>query len=313
MATLVAVDGDYLNRALKKKAYTLQSVDKDTADVTENPRLRVDFSRLADLLSHPAGKKTEDEVFLNYYTDFLKPDPLERGSMGRVSKYWGERGWGFIAGTDGKSYFFHNQDIVNRRDLRIGAEDRYPHPSSKQFEDRILGKIVSFNPTENEGRSKADSVRIEQGSSVEKYFRLRREPFLAMLQETGYNIVRCEPTYQITKAKDKSVDCSIYFDALRELHDETDTFVLVSDDSVFAKLVQGLREDGIQVVLVAFKSKATESLGKLADRVVFLDERLDEIRLDHLDEVSGNNEGSSVLEDEEPAPDAWAYGSAAGD
>lgn len=283
MTTLIAIDGDYLNRALKKKAIALQSSGRDLPESSGNPRLRVDFAKLADFLAAPADRKNREDVLLHYYIDFPKPDASDRAMMGRVYSYFSDRGWGFISGIDGKSYFFHNQDLLNRRDLRIGTEERYPHPSTPEFRNRLIGKIVSFSPGENDGKSKADAVRIEQGPAIDKFFRLRREPFLTMLQDTGYKIIRCESVQPLSKAKDKSVDCEIYFDAMREVHDENDRFILVSDDPVFTRLIRGLREDGIEVSLIAFKSRGSEELSKHVDRRIFLDDKLEEIQLEYDD------------------------------
>lgn len=298
--TLIAVDGDYLNRALRKKAQRLQNTGKELPENCGRPRLRVDFAKLAKLLSETSTSSASHEILLNYYTDSLPPNEADQ-SMGRVSQYWPNRGWGFIAAPDGKSYFFHNQDVVNKRDLRLSSEDRFPHPSHPEFAKRIRSQVVSFTPTDNEGKLKAENVRLEQGAAVDKYFRLRREPFLSMLGESGYNIVRCKPSQPITKAKDKSVDCRIVLDAVRELQDSQDRFVLVSDDLVFTELLRSLHEDEIPITLVAFQSRAADELGKLADRVVILDDRLDEIQLEYEDQ--------GETEDEQD-PDKLAYAQA---
>jgi uncharacterized LabA/DUF88 family protein len=276
MATLIAIDGDYLNRALRKKAQNLSSDDFEN---TGKPRIRIDFAKFADLLADPLDRFHED-LILNYYTSQRKVDADDEVTMGRVNKYWHDRGYGFIGGADGKSYFFHNKDVINKRDLRVRREDRYPHPTTPAFSKRIIRKVVSFKAIENEEKLKAIDVRVEKGGAVDRYYRLRREPFLQMLADTGYNIVRCHgSTYQ--KGKDKNVDCRIYFDAMRELQDGEDRLVLVSDDPVFTDLVSGLQEDEVITTVAVFEGKSSEALRKLTDSVLILDDYLSEIEFEY--------------------------------
>ena len=106
MTTLIAVDGDYLNRALHNKARLLK---KDLPKSMGKPRLRIDFESLGVLLAKPSSID-DKSLRLNYYADALIPSDNDR-KVGRVNKYWHDRGWGFIAAPDGESYFFHHQDI----------------------------------------------------------------------------------------------------------------------------------------------------------------------------------------------------------
>lgn len=277
MVTLIAIDGDYLNRALRKKAQSLAKIGEGLPETVGKPRLRIDYTKLANLLADPLDHFHED-VILNYYTTQQKTDSDKL--MGRVAKYWPERGYGFISGVNGISYFFHNRDIVNKRELRIKREERYPHPTSREFLKRIKGKIVTFDAEENEGKHRALDVHIERGNAVDKFYQLRKEPFLAMLEGAGYSIIRCHGTSS-RKGKDKDVGCRIYYDAMRELQDSEDRLVLVSDDPVFSDLISGLQEDEVRTIVAAFDSRRSEELASNADDMLSLDSHLDDIQFEY--------------------------------
>jgi uncharacterized LabA/DUF88 family protein len=281
MTTLIAVDGDYLNRALRSKALSMQDDGKELPESGGKPRLRIDFERFAELLSDPYDLQHED-VILNYYTDEIKID--DEKIIGRVTKYWSDRGYGFIAGVDGTSFFFHNKDVLNKGLLRKSGEKKYPHPSSHEFANRIRGKVVSFKIVEGEdaNNEKAVSIYIEKGSVVDKFYELRREPFLAMLEETGYTIARCTSGGSCEcKGKNKIVDCRIYLDAMRELAEEEDRLVLVSDDHVFKDLIEALQEDGILTTVALFRGKDEDLLCETANNFIMIDDHLSSIQFEY--------------------------------
>src|SRR5690606_15212053 len=107
----IAIDGDYLNQALRKKALVLSKADDTSVEIQNGrPRLRIDYERLADLLRESSAQSGDNgNILLNYYTERMRPLPDGQTLMGKVNKYWPERTWGFITATDGKSYFFHQQ------------------------------------------------------------------------------------------------------------------------------------------------------------------------------------------------------------
>jgi len=277
VVTLIAIDGDYLNRALRKKA---QNSSHDM-ELSGKPRIRIDYSKFADLLSDRLTCSSDcDDVILNYYTNQRKVDVNDDLIMGRINKYWHERGYGFIGGVDGESYFFHNRDITNKRDLRSAREDRYPHPTTSAFTKCIIRKVVSFRPVENEEKLKAVEVKIEKGGGIDRYYSLRREPFLKMLSDTGYNIIRCHSNGH-QKGKDKKVDCRIYYDAMRELQDSEDHLILVSDDLVFDDLICGLQEDEVTTTIAVFEGKSSKSIRDLTDNILIIDDYLSEIEFEY--------------------------------
>lgn len=299
MTTLIAVDGDYLNRALHSKARLLNKKGEDLPKNMGKPRLRIDFESLASLLAKPLGVDSSD-LLLNYYADALIPGEAGR-KVGRINKYWHDRGWGFIAappqpdsGLDAESYFFHHQDIANKSSLRNSDEKKYPQPSTPEFTSRIRGKIVSYKVIYNDGREKASDVRLEQGAAVERYYQLRKESFLRMLEESGYELVRCSVPDGHTQGKSKTIDCMIYYDALRELQDEQDRFVLVSDDPVFGTLLRGLDEDGVLTTVAGFKSSKLANLAEHAAHALVLDSHLKQLQLDYEDEVAEKKATSLV-------------------
>jgi len=272
MATLIAVDGYSLNYGLQKVAQTMRSEER-------RPRFRIDHQRLAEVLAKP---DTPNTVSLRFYTD----DPIisddKQRPMGKVVKYFGNKGYGFIVGVDGQSYFFHHNEITNKRNLCAGREDRYPHPLSQDFRERILNKIVSFNPLPNvDGRLKAEVVTVELSEkAIDKYYQLRRQPFLEMLEDSGYKLVRCRsPHYP---GKSKSIDCRITLDAICEM-EKGDRLVLVSDDPVFIEMAEKLLAKGISVTIVVFKvarsSEIIDVIQKLGGSLLFLDDYLSEIEL----------------------------------
>ena len=101
-----------------------------------------------------------------------------------------------------------------------------------------------------------------------------------MLATHGYNIVRCRPSHNSGKAK--SIDVQIVLDASWEIADE-DTFVLLSDDVIFAELIIRLRDADTNVVLVTFDSPSSQELRDITQaeggQVVLLDDHLDELEL----------------------------------
>ena len=278
MATLIAVDGHSLNTGLQRIA---QDRNKDRNQ--PHSRFRIDHGELAEFLT---GLSTthlgnEEDLSLNFYTDNEKTNNGSK-AMGKVVKFFSAKGYGFISATDGNSYFFHNNEVINKRALCEGREERYPHPTSQDFQKRIIGKVVTFNPTTSEDdRTRAEEVRIELGArSLDQFYRLRREPFLEMLADHGYQIVRCRPSYHSGKAK--SIDVKICMDASWDLADE-DTFILLSDDPIFSDLVTKLTDSDINVILVTFNTPGSEELRNVISeqggRVVLLNDYLNDLEL----------------------------------
>ncbi len=281
MTVLVAVDGHSLNLGLQKVAQNRKD---------GNSRFRIDHELLAEFLLEQAGVDLETKVAdwpLRFYTDNQKVTDEDSRIMGKVVKYFGAKGYGFIAATDGNSYFFHNNEVLNKRALCDANEDRYPHPTSRDFQSRILNKVVTFDPAQNDdGRSKAEEVRLEFGSrALDRFYRLRREPFLEMLEDSGYQVVRCRPSK--TSGKAKSIDCKIYLDALCDLEEE-DRLVLLSDDPVFCELVIKLASFKIKVILATFDTAHSEELRDAVKnsggQTVLLDEHLNELELAYEEE-----------------------------
>jgi uncharacterized LabA/DUF88 family protein len=269
MTVLIAVDGHSLNLGLQKVAQTRNKNSRES----KNKSVR-------------------------FYTDSAKVDEESR-LMGRVVKYFGPKGYGFISATDGNSYFFHNNEITNKHALCNANEDRYPHPTSREFQNRILKKVVTLDPAVNEdGRSKAEEVRLEFGAqSLDRFYRLRREPFLEMLADSGYEIVRCRPSYNTGKAK--SIDCRIYLDALSEL-DEDDTLIILTDDPIFCDLVDKLRSFDVHVTVVTFDTPSSEELRNTTKnsggQVLLLNDYLDDLELGYEDEDEDAEEISAEEE-----------------
>ena len=166
----------------------------------------------------------------------------------------------------------------------VGREtSRYPHPTTQEFQKRIIGKVVTFEPATNEdGRSKAEGVRLEFGPRVlDQFYRLRREPFLEMLEDHGYHIIRSRPSHHSGKAK--SIDVKICLDASWDLADD-DTLVLLSDDPIFSDLASRLIDSDIKVILITFDGSHSEELrntiSEKRGKVVLLDEHLDNLELE---------------------------------
>jgi len=278
MTTLIAVDGHSLNLGLQKVAQ-----DRNKKHGQSRSRFRIDHGELADFLTRLSGPSAEgeDDYSLNFYIDSEKSGSNSQ-VMGRVAKYFSEKGYRFLAATDGNSYFFHHNEVVNKKLLCEGREDRYPHPTSYDFQKRIMGKVVTFNPATNEdGQTKAEEVRLEFGSRVlDQFYRLRREPFLEMLEDHGYDIIRCRPSHYSGKAK--SIDVTICLDASWDLADD-DTLVLLSDDPIYSDLTARLRDSDINVTLVTFDTPGSEELRnvvlKHGGKVVLLDDYLNGLEL----------------------------------
>ena len=289
MATLIAVDGHSLNFGLQKVAQTRNGARR--------ARFRVDHHRLAELLAQPDSVET---VSLRFYTDDQKLESTTERPTGRVVKYFANKGYGFISGTDGHSYFFHHNEVVNKKALCGNREDRYPHPLSQDFRDRIIGKVVTFNPLPNEdGRFKADGVTVELSEkAVDRYYQLRRMPFLQMLEDNGYKLVRCRQSHY--PGKSKSIDCRITLDALCEL-ESGDRFVLLSDDPVFIDLAEKLLARGIKITIATFKvsrsNEISEAIAKLGGQLVFLDEHLEDIQLEYPEDEAGSEDTTDLDSD----------------
>jgi uncharacterized LabA/DUF88 family protein len=279
MATLIAVDGHSLNLGLQRVAQ-----DRNRNHGQSHSRFRIDHGELAEFLTRLSTThlENEEDLSLNFYTDNEKSDGTSK-VMGRVVKYFSTKGYGFISATDSNSYFFHNNDVINKRALCEGREDRYPHPTSHEFQKRIVGKVVTFEPaTSEDDKTRAEEVRIELGTrSLDQFYRLRREPFLEMLADHGYQIIRCKPSYHSGKAK--SIDVKICIDASWDL-EEDDTFILLSDDPIFSELVTRLLDADINVILATFETSNSEKLRNIISekggKVVLLDEHLDELELE---------------------------------
>jgi uncharacterized LabA/DUF88 family protein len=279
MATLIAVDGNSLNYGLQKLAQSRAANEKQT-------RFRIDHQRLADLLAQP---EPLSKVSLRFYTDDQKIEDNVR-PMGRIFKYFPNKGYGFISGTDGRSYFFHHNELVNKKALCDGNEDRYPHPASQEFKDRTSGRVVTFNAVVGEdNRFKAEEIRFElAGKALDRYYQLRREPFFQMLEESGYKLVRCRQSRHASKSK--NVDGRIILDALVELEDG-DHLVLLSDDPIYTDLIEKLLSRGVKVTVATFKVSRSEEIREAVTslaknpggNVLLLDDHLDDIQLEYED------------------------------
>lgn len=277
MATLIAVDGHSLNLGLQHIA------QERNKNFNYHSRFRIDHGELAEFLVQLSSThlENEEDLSINFYTDNEKSNDGSK-IMGKVVKYFSNKGYGFISATDGNSYFFHNNELVNKKILCEGKEDRYPHPTSQDFQKRILGKIVTFEPEViEEDKTRAADVRIELGErSLDRFYRLRREPFLEMLSEYGYQIIRCRPSFHSGKAK--SIDVKICLDASWDL-ESNDTLVLLSDDPVFEELAIRMLGAGINLVLVTFETNNSEKLRNTVlesgGKVVLLDHHLDDLEL----------------------------------
>lgn len=287
MVRLVAIDGHSLNLGLQKTAQQSNICDR-------KKRFRIDHHQLAKFL---IKNESNEDISLRYYTDEVQLDLNDFRAMGKITKYFANKGYGFITGTDGKSYFFHQNEIINKKVLSNNNDYsnahgvRYPHPSSLEFRDKLLNKIVSFAPVVNmdnhtnndEERLKAEELRLElNGKALDKYYQLRREPFLQMLEESGYQIIRCRSFRH--SGKSKSVDCRIYLDALCELESDEDSFTLLSDDPIFIDLVIRLLNDNIKVTVATFKisrsSEICQATLKAGGKVVFLDDQIQDMQLE---------------------------------
>lgn len=289
MATLIAIDSHSLNFGLQKIA-RIQNNEKQG-------RVRIDYCSLAELL---AESESLNKVSLRFYTDD-SPSNNEGRPMGKIFKFFPNKGYGFVMGTDGNSYFFHHNEIVNKRTLCNKGENRYPHPSSQEFKNYILNKVVTFNAVSMEdSKFRAEDVCLELSEkSLDRFYQLRREPFLQMLEESGYKLVRCRPSK--SGGKSKSVDCRIILDALCEL-DEKDKFILLSDDPIFIDLIKVLTATGTKVVIATFKVSRSDEIREVVEKaggeVVLLDDHLDSIKLEYDDldeEIPAAEKSEEVL------------------
>jgi uncharacterized LabA/DUF88 family protein len=271
----------------------LQRVAKAQND--NGKRFRIDHGELAKFLRQYG----DDDIHLNFYVDAETSDNTSTKVMGKITKYLTNKGYGFISATDGNSYFFHNNEIINKKHLCNPHEDRYPHPTTPEFQKRLLGKVVTFKVVNTEDdKTRAEEVSLELGArSLDRFYRLRREPFLEMLASHDYNVVRCSPSHHPGKAK--SIDVQICLDASWELADE-DTFVLLSDDAIFSDLVVRLREADIEVVLATFDLPSSAALRdvvqKEGGRVVLLDDYLDELEFVFDSDYSDEYEKEELLQ-----------------
>ena len=124
MTLLIAVEGDSLNSGLLKAAKSRNREEKQ--------RFRIDHDRLAEFLTDEVVLGDEEnaqslatEKFLRYYVDqaSTKTDEPNR-KLGKVNKYFAAKGYGFITTTDGESYFFHNNEVLNKKALCESRETR---------------------------------------------------------------------------------------------------------------------------------------------------------------------------------------------
>lgn len=274
MTSLIAIDGHSLNLGLQKIAKARKS----------NDRFRIDYELLAHFLLESV---TYPDATLNFYTDNQKLDNItpER-SLGRITKYFSDKGYGFISTTDGGSYFFHNNDITNKRVLCNTDESRYPHPTSDEFRKRVLNKIVSYTPTLGEdGRTKAEDIKLEFSSkTIDRFYSLRREPFLEMLSESGFNVIRCRPSQ--VPGKSKGIDIKITIDAMAGLSNE-DNLILLTDDPIYCDLIYALEDYDISTTLITFKTSRSQELIEAASKsgmVLFLEDNLENLELQYEDE-----------------------------
>ena len=261
--TLVAIDGHSLNFNLRKKAYSLQSRGRELPENFGRPRLRLDYLKLAELLA-----QNDPEAVINYYTAQKEPSPTDL-EMGKVVSFRPEDKCGFIAGATGGHFEFSVNDVVM---LKARGERQ-----------KLYKQVVSFEMDDLD-ENRAVNVRIVSGNAIDRYYRLRREFYFTMLEESGYNISRCRPSRNPHhKGKPKSVDCRIYYDAVDLLSDD-DRFVLLSDDPNFGFLVNGLANYGISVTLATFDTDASEELRKTVEtaggNIVLLDDHLMDIQLE---------------------------------
>jgi len=260
--TLVAIDGPSLNFNLSKKAHSLQLRGRDLPKNSGRPRLRLDYLKLADLL---ASQDDEKDIVINYYTAQREPTPSDF-EMGKVVSFKLEEGRGFIAGARGGHFEFNSNDVMQ---------------SDRQ---KLFKQIVNFELHDLDDE-RAVNIQVVSGASVDNYYRLRREFYFNMLRESGYQIVRCRPSRNPSPGnKAKSVDCRIYYDALDNLSDEIDQFVLLSDDPNFSFLIQGLAGYGIVVTLATFDTAASRELRdvvkSVGGEVILLDRHLMDIQLE---------------------------------
>lgn len=261
-ACLVAIDGHSLNYNLRKKAYNLQQRGSDLPENFGKPRLRLDYLKLAELLSDPFSPS---EVTLRYYTDQKSPALSDR-EMGKVVSYKPDEGVGYIAGARGGRYVFHISDVSGR------------------FSDKLYKQVVTFE-VDDDDENRAVALAKVGTNQVDKYYRLRRESYFEMLDESGYEVIRCRPSRNPQhKGKAKSVDCRIYYDAMDFLSEEDDQLVLLSDDPNFGHLIEGLSGYGVKIVLVTFDTAASKELREITlatgGEVLLLDRHLDEVQLE---------------------------------
>lgn len=262
--TLVAIDGHSLNFNLRKKAYTLQSRGKEMSENFGRPRLRLDYFKLAELLA-----QDDSEAVINYYTDQKKPSPTDL-EMGKVVSFRPEDKHGFIASATGGHFEFSINDVSV---LKARGERQ-----------KLYKQIVSFEMDDLD-ENRAVNIRIISGNSIDRYYRLRREFYFTMLEDSGYKITRCRPSRNPHhKGKAKSVDCRIYYDAMDLLSSEGDHLVLLSDDPNFGFLVNGLANYGVSLTLATFDTDASEELRKAVEAVdgdiILLDDHLIDIQLE---------------------------------
>lgn len=273
MATLIAVDGLSLNFGLQKLAQS-----------RGGERLKVDHLRLAELLAQPEDLS---KVSLRFYVDDHTLDENKHQSLGRITKYFSNKGYGFITGTDGNSHFFHHNQLLNKKSLYDYRQ------SNSELGKILLDQIVTYSAISEDNRFRAENVRLHlSGKVVEHFYQLRREPFLKMLEETGYKLVRCRPS----RYSDKSVSCHIMLDAIYEL-DSGDHLILLSDDPIYSGLIEKLSGSGIKITVATFKISHSEeiqqSVQKIDGKILLLDEHIDEVQLSYDD-----------FEDDEPTPEA---------
>lgn len=281
--TLIAFDGHSFNRALRKKAATLAAKGKDLPTYYRKVRLRVDYKKLREALGATDDKlnSDDDSVALVYYTE--QAEKKSDRMMGRVYKWLKSGGYGFIREVNGGNYFVHARSVERDGRNRDGYVTLEP------------GQIVSFEGrTDEGGREIASSVRVEMtAEGRDAYFSMRQDTFLTMLENTGYEIVRCRSAGDGRQHKSRFVDVRIVMDALNELTNEEDHLVLVSDDPVYKDLVETLKADGVKVTVAAFQSRRAEELMAAASDSVIFDDILKDIAYDAPTTETNNNSDDS--------------------
>jgi len=289
--TLIAVDGHSFNGGLHKKAASLAAKGKNLPTFYSKLRLRVDYKKLREVLGADDEKLNgaDSNLALVYYTG--QPEKKSDRMMGRVYKWMRSGGYGFIREINGGNYFVHARSVERDGRNRDGYVTLEP------------GQIVSFDGrTDDDGREVASSVRVETSpGGRDAYFGMRQDSFLKMLEESGYEVVRCRSAK--SGFKSKHVDVRVVRDAMGELTRDTDQLILVSDDPVYLDLIQTLKADGVRVTVVAFRSNHAEELMREATDSIVLDDILRDIVYTPMDRTASDDDEEANLDDQEDFAD----------